>query len=261
MPAKKFRFHFKKSKLEVPKEVWSSFLEKFQKLNTEYNPKGEYRKQFYFQYAASFEAFGEIEPHYEDSVPRAVRIIQLIEPTLRKFIPANSSEVAFIGSHCAAECIFFGDLFPAARVEGFEENPLFVEWSRGLAQAYGYKNLTFHEESIESTHLTANKYDYIAAHGLLYMSRNPIQTVNQMFNALKPGGLASLEVYTTKDRKPTMKFVGDGSGWGDTFAFSPSFLPELLKSIGFSIVENFAWGGSRQVVVSRKMLDNFSPLS
>jgi hypothetical protein len=255
MARKQFQFYFQHSSLQVSDEVFESFLERFSKLNSEYNPQGEYRKQFYFQYGALFEGFGKIEPKYSDSVPRAIRIMELIEPTLKAWISAGSSEIAFIGSHCGAECIYFANQFPNAKVSGFEENPYFVDWCEGLTGAYGYKNLSFNEGSIETTELKPSNYDYIAAHGLLYMSRNPIQTINQIYDALKSGGLASFEVYVTKDKKPTLRYVGDGSGWGDTFAFSRSFLPELLKSIGFTIITNFSWGESRQIVLAKKNSD------
>jgi SAM-dependent methyltransferase len=255
MARKQFQFKFLHSSLQVSDAVWERFLERFSKLNSEYDPKGEYRKQFYFQYGAEFEGFGEIEPKYSVSVPRAIKIMELIEPTLSAHISAGSTEVAFIGSHCGGECIYFANQFPNAKVRGFEENPYFVDWCQGLTKAYGYKNLSFYEGSIETTELKPSNYDYVAAHGLLYMSRNPIQTINQIFDALKSGGVASFEVYVTKDKKPTLRYVGDGSGWGDTFAFSPSFLPELLKSIGFAIITNFAWGESRQIVVAKKNPD------
>jgi hypothetical protein len=86
-----------------------------------------------------------------------------MEPALNAHFSTGSSQVAFIGSHCGGECIWFVNHFPNANVSAYEEGPYSVAWSDGLTAAYGYKNLSFYERSIKTTRLKPSNYDYVVA--------------------------------------------------------------------------------------------------
>jgi hypothetical protein len=222
-------------------------LNKFDILNQNYS-QDNYRSSFYFQFSEDFDGIFSIKAKYPDPIPRSIVVMDL----LRKHIPFNLNQILFIGSHCGAE-LFHTTCFHNAELIGIEQNNKFIEFSNLLIESYGLnKKIKVHQSTAENFDFGTNKHEFIIAHGLLDMSYDPIYLINKIINSLIIGGRASFEIYYNNSSEISLSFLGNGSGWGDTFSFSKSFLPKYLSSLGVKLIDLIFWGNSRLICVIEK---------
>lgn len=241
---------FKNNKLKIPSTLFKTKINYFKKLKTITDHKKDYRNAFFFQFSTTFGNIIEIEAEYKGSA-RSIDIMEIIKPYIK-----DKGECLSVGSHNGGELFWLYDN-TALNINGVESNPTFFSFCNMLINSYNLNNRI--NVKCESASYFINKkkkkFDLIILHGLIYMLKNPLNFLKKVYESLNEDGICSIETLILKDKKPIMKYIGNGSGWGDTFYFSESFLRYFLKDVGFKIIDVLDYDGRRIFILKKKIKD------
>lgn len=240
---------FRRQRLRIPPKRFLETLATFRRLqDSGPDQRTEYRRAFWFQFPTRFDGLAEVREYYKESPIRSLELMELARP----HIDFDGKRVLSLGFHNGAEMYWLYDK-TTARVHGVDANPTFCAFAKFLVDSYGLGDrISLAEEDVIDHILTTNQsYDVVVAHGLLYMLWDPFLFLRAIRARLRDGGVCSLEVYVLPEKKPVMQYLGDGSGWGDTFGFSLPFLQRILPAFGFLVEKVLDYRG-RKLFILRK---------
>lgn len=240
---------FTRGRLTISAQEFQQRLDEFKDLQAQSDPAGDYRNAFYFQFPCRFDGLGAVKEYYNTAPIRSIELMNLIS----EHIEFDEKDVLALGCHNGAELYWLYDSTNALRIHGVDENHHFRGFIAFLSEAFALDDrIVFTQaEAFDFLEKSAERYDVIICHGLLYMTWDPFLFLRALRSRLADDGVCSIEVYTLKDDGPVMKYLGDGSGWGDTFGFTESFLRAILPNFGLHIDNVLDYRGRRVFLCRR----------
>jgi SAM-dependent methyltransferase len=241
---------FTRDKLLIDPDDFRKRIKEFQDLENNSDPYSDYRNSFYFQYSSTYDSLIDTKAFFPGPT-RSIDIMELIGPHLN----VDKKDVLPIGFHNGAEIFWLLDRTDA-NIYGIEENRHFIAFCNFLLESYGLTDRVQikQAEILDCIGHEERKFDLILLHGVIYMVKDPLHLIKELSGLLKPGGMCSIETYLIKDKRPIMQYVGDGTGWGDTFRYSSKFFHDILPDFGYKILHTIPYG-NREVYVIQKTAD------
>jgi SAM-dependent methyltransferase len=100
--------------------------------------------------------------------------------------------VAGCGTQAAAACAYF---FPRCRVVGIDISAASLAHEKYLKDKHALDNLELHRCPVEDAASIGRDFDFIACHGVLHHTPDPVAGLRALKQVLRPDGVASLMVY------------------------------------------------------------------
>lgn len=241
---------FRRSRLTTDAEFFQKRINEFERLQASTDPIKDYRNSFYFQFPCEFDGLATVKEFFDQGPIRSVDLMELISP----HVDFAGRNVLSLGCNNGAEVFWLYSNTGSKSIHAVDENPNFEAYVDFLATSFALKDRIrfIRDDALQFLDKTNDTFDVIICHGLLYMMWDPLLFLRAVRDRLSPGGICSIEIFIRKGKRPVMEFLGDGTGWGDTFGFSPTFLEKILPLYGLEIKKRLGYRG-RQVYLVRNV--------
>ncbi|MFC1524391.1 class I SAM-dependent methyltransferase [Thermodesulfobacteriota bacterium] len=156
---------------------------------------------------------------------------------------ANKSVLNVLDAGCGEGdySFFFSEKFPHAQIDSVDIDESRIARNQALASVATINNISFRVQDLENFN-EENKYDIMCCVDVLEHIPNQKKVLENLDNALKPGGLFYIHLPIKKERPVIFdKYITDFHHWAEEEHLADDITKDefllLLEAVGFRVIE------------------------